>query len=67
MKPVSVNALKEKMKLTKMDAFKKMTNSTRKKQHKKNNIQLFGVMNTIKKQAEVGSSIKKALMMTTSK
>ena len=34
MKPVSVNALKEKMKLTKMDAFKKMTNSTRKKQHK---------------------------------
>ena len=35
MKPVSVNALKEKMKLTKMDAFKKMTNLTRKKQHKK--------------------------------
>ena len=65
MKPISVNALKEKLKLTKMDAFKKMTNSTRKKQHKKSNIQLFGVMDTIKKQAEVSSSIKKALMTTT--
>ena len=67
MKPISVNALKEKLKLTKMDAFKKMTNSTRKKQLKKSNNELFGVMDTIKKQAEVGSSIKKALMMTTSK